>query len=141
MTWGLLGGFLGLSWSLLGAPAASRTSKSDVQSLCDANLNSQLAFGAPIIPVTNPNSKVEPLNLRHTSVDPKGYDERWPTAEAYKLHTEPQPHLVVMIIFSIITLVTCKELIMKGVRRQRLTGCMTMMMMMMERFILTRCVL
>ena len=36
-----------------------------------------------------------------------------------------------MIIISIITLVTCKELIMKGVRRQRLTGCMTMMKMMM----------
>ena len=36
-----------------------------------------------IIPVTNPNSKVEPLNLEHTSVDPKGYDERCPTAEAY----------------------------------------------------------
>ena len=90
-----------------------------------------------IIPVTNPNSTVEPLNLRHTSVDPKGYDERCPTAEAYRLHREPQPLLVVMIIFSIITLVTWKELIMKGVRRQRLTGCMTMMTMMMERFILS----
>ena len=33
-----------------------------------------------------------------------------------------------MIIISIITLVTWKELIMKGVRRQRYTGCMMMMM-------------
>ena len=49
MTWGLLGGFLGLSWSLLGAPAASRASKSDVQSLFNANMSSQLAFGAPKI--------------------------------------------------------------------------------------------
>ena len=53
-----------------------------------------------------------------------------------------------MIIFSIIILATCKELLMKGVRRQRYTGsmettatmmmrhtrCMTMMMMMMNRF-------
>ena len=36
---------------------------------------------------------------------------RWcPTAEAYRLHRESQPFLVVMIIISIITLVTCKEL-------------------------------
>ena len=34
---------------------------------------------------------------------------------------------MVMMIFSIITLVTWKELIMKGVRRQRYTGCMMMM--------------
>ena len=67
----------------------------------------------------------------------RAYHERCPTAEAYRLHREPQPFLVVMIIFSIITLVTWKELIMKGVRRQRLTGCMTMMTMMMERFILS----
>ena len=59
------------------------------------------------------------------------YHERCPTAEACRLHREPQPLLVVMIIISIITLVTCKELIMKGVRRQRYTGCMMMMMMMM----------
>ena len=39
-----------------------------------------------------------------------------------------------MIIISIITLVTCNELIiMKGVRRQRYTGCMTMRTMMMGR--------
>jgi len=36
---------------------------------------------------------------------------------------------VVIIIISIITSVKSKELIMKGVRRQRHTGCMTMMMM------------
>ena len=58
----------------------------------------------------------------------RAYHERCPTAEAYRLHREPQPLLVVMIIFSIITLVTCKELIMKGVRRQRYTSCMMMMM-------------
>ena len=46
MTWGLLAGFLGLFWWPLGAPAASTASKSDVQSLFDANLSSQLAFGA-----------------------------------------------------------------------------------------------
>ena len=74
--------------------------------------------------------------MNNTSVDPKGYDERCPTAEAYRLHREPQSLLVVIIIISIITLVTCKELIMKGVRRQRLTGCMTMMTMMMGRFLL-----
>ena len=38
------------------------------------------------------------------------YHARCPTAEAYRLHREPQPLLVVMIIISIITLVTCKEL-------------------------------
>ena len=64
----------------------------------------------------------------------RAYHEKCPTAEAYRLHGEPQPFLVVMIIISIITLVTCKELIMKGVRRQRYTGCM--MMMMMATFIL-----
>jgi len=43
-----------------------------------------------------------------------------------------------MIIISIITLVTCKELIiMKGVRRQRYTGGMTMRTMMMGRVILS----
>ena len=57
----------------------------------------------------------------------RAYDERCPTAEAYRLHREPQSHLVVMIIISMIILVTCKELIMKGVRRQRYTGCMMMM--------------
>ena len=63
------------------------------------------------------------------------YHERCPTAEAYRLPRDPQSFLVVMIIFSIITLVICNELIMKGVRRQRYTGCM-MMMMMMATFIL-----
>ena len=67
----------------------------------------------------------------------RAYHERCPTAEAYRLHREPQPHLVVMIIISMITLGTCKELIKKGVRRQRLTGCITMMTMMMERFTLS----
>ena len=44
-----------------------------------------------------------------------------------------------MIIISIITLVTCNELIiMKGVRRQRYTGCMTMRTMKMGRVIFFR---
>ena len=51
------------------------------------------------------------------------------TAEAYRLHTKLQSPLVVIIIISIVTSVKSKELIMKGVRRQRHTGCMTMMMM------------
>ena len=37
---------LRLSWSPLGAPETSRVSKSDAKSLFDANLSSQLAFGA-----------------------------------------------------------------------------------------------
>ena len=35
-----------LSWSPLGVPETFRASKSDAKSLSDANLNSQLAFGA-----------------------------------------------------------------------------------------------
>ena len=46
-SWELLGNFLGLSWSPFGAPDASRTSKSDVKSPCDANLSSELALRAP----------------------------------------------------------------------------------------------
>jgi len=43
-----------------------------------------------------------------------------------------------MIIINIITLVTWNELIiMKGVRRQKYTGCMTMRTMMMGRVILS----
>ena len=37
---------LRLSWSPLGVPETSRASKSDAKSLFDANLSSQLAFGA-----------------------------------------------------------------------------------------------
>ena len=37
---------LRLSWSPLGVPETSRASKSDAKSLSDANLSSQLAFGA-----------------------------------------------------------------------------------------------
>ena len=48
------------------------------------------------------------------------------------MHSELQSLLAVIIIIitSIITHITwtCNELIMKGVRRQRHTGCMTMMM-------------
>ena len=66
----------------------------------------------------------------------RAYHERRPTAEAYKLRREPQSLLVVIIIISIINLVTCKVLIMKGVRRQRHTCCMTMMTMRMAKFIL-----
>ena len=40
------------------------------------------------------------------------------------MHTEPQSLLVLIFIISITTTVKCKELIMKGVRRQRHTGCM-----------------
>ena len=40
------------------------------------------------------------------------------------------------LIISIITSLKWTELIMKGVRRQRLTGCMTMMTMMMGIFLL-----
>ena len=48
-SWKLLGRFLGLPWSPFGVPATSRASKSDGKSLFDANLSSQLAFGAPKI--------------------------------------------------------------------------------------------
>ena len=48
-SWKLLGSFVGLPWCPFGVPATSRASKSDVKNLFDANLSSQLAFGAPKI--------------------------------------------------------------------------------------------
>ena len=51
-SWGLLGTFLGLSWSTFGVPDASRTSKSDVKTHFDANLSCDLAFRAPNITIT-----------------------------------------------------------------------------------------
>ena len=44
--WKLLETSLRLSWSPLGVQETSRASKSDAKSLSDANLSSQLAFGA-----------------------------------------------------------------------------------------------
>ena len=46
VTFGLLETSLKFSWSLHGVPQTSRASKSDAKSLFDANLSSQLAFGA-----------------------------------------------------------------------------------------------
>ena len=46
MTLELLETSLRLSWSPLGVQEPSRASKSDAKSLSDANLSSQLAFGA-----------------------------------------------------------------------------------------------
>ena len=66
----------------------------------------------------------------------RAYDEMCPTAEAYRLHREPQSFFVVMIIISVINMVNCKELMMKGVRRQRHTGCMSMMTILLATFIL-----
>ena len=43
---------MGLPWWTFGAPDASKTSKSDVNTHFDANLSSDLAFRAPNITIT-----------------------------------------------------------------------------------------